>query len=91
LNIYHVEFRGTILLFAVVFCVSAPETPPPEPAALLPLASGWSTTGEVTNESACRLESMTTMESLEKIPCRVAERIYREDTGTAFVLLELDL
>jgi hypothetical protein len=50
-----------------------------------------STTEEVTNESASRLESMTTMESLEKIPYRVVERVYREDTGTAFVLLALDL
>jgi hypothetical protein len=31
------------------------------------------------------------MEAMENIPCRVAERLYQEDTETAFVLLEPDL
>jgi hypothetical protein len=45
---------------------------------------------EFTNESTSRLESVTNIESMEKIPYRIAERVYQEDTGTAFVLLEMD-
>jgi hypothetical protein len=43
------------------------------------------------NESGLRAESVINIEAMEKIPYRVAERIYREDTQTAFVLLELSL
>jgi hypothetical protein len=43
------------------------------------------------NESGRRAESVINIEALEKMPYRVAERIYREDTETAFVLLELEL
>jgi hypothetical protein len=46
---------------------------------------------ESESEAGRRAESVITIESLEKIPYRVAERIYREDTETAFVLLELEL
>jgi hypothetical protein len=49
------------------------------------------TTEEFTNESSSRFESVTNIESMEKIPYRITERVYREDTGTAFVLLEMDL
>jgi hypothetical protein len=43
------------------------------------------------NESGRRAESVITIETLEKIPYRVVERDYREETETAFVLLELEL
>jgi hypothetical protein len=46
---------------------------------------------ETTNASGRRAESVINAEALEKIPYRVVERFYREDTGTAFVLLELEL
>jgi hypothetical protein len=43
------------------------------------------------NESGRRADSVISIEAAEKIPYRVVERIYREETGTAFVLLELEL
>jgi hypothetical protein len=43
------------------------------------------------NTSGRRADSVINIEALEKIPYRAAERFYREDTGTAFVLLELEL
>jgi hypothetical protein len=46
---------------------------------------------ETENASGRRAESVINVESLEKIPYRVVEHIYREDTETAFVLLELEL
>jgi hypothetical protein len=46
---------------------------------------------ETENAAGHRAESVINIEAMEKIPYRVAERIYREDTGTAFVLLELAL
>jgi hypothetical protein len=45
---------------------------------------------ESENEVGRRAESVITIEARERIPYRVAERIYREETGTAFVLLELE-
>jgi hypothetical protein len=45
---------------------------------------------ESESEAGRRAESVITIESLEKISYRVAERIYQEDTETAFVLLELE-
>ena len=44
---------------------------------------------ESESETGHRSESLINVESMEKIPYRVVERIYREDTETAFVLLEL--
>jgi hypothetical protein len=41
------------------------------------------------NELGRRSESLVNIESMEKIPYRVVEQIYREDMETAFVLLEL--
>jgi hypothetical protein len=41
------------------------------------------------NESSRRSESLVNIETMERVPYRVVERIYQEDTGTAFVLLEL--
>jgi hypothetical protein len=46
---------------------------------------------ESENASGRRIESIINIEALEKIPYRVVERFYREETGTAFVLLELEL
>jgi hypothetical protein len=46
---------------------------------------------ESETESGRRADSVINVETLEKIPYRVVERIYREDTETAFVLLELEL
>jgi hypothetical protein len=45
--------------------------------------------GEQENAAGRRAESVINIEAMEKIPYRVAEQIYREDTETAFVLLEL--
>jgi hypothetical protein len=45
---------------------------------------------ESENEWGRRAESVIAIEALERIPYRVAERIYREETETAFVLLELE-
>jgi hypothetical protein len=42
-------------------------------------------------ESGRRADSVISIEALERIPYRVVERIYREETGTAFVLLEMEL
>jgi hypothetical protein len=44
---------------------------------------------ESENASGRRSEALVNIEAMEKIPYRVVERIYREDTETAFVLLEL--
>jgi hypothetical protein len=41
------------------------------------------------NESSRRSESLVNIETMERVPYRVVERIYQEDTETAFVLLEL--
>jgi hypothetical protein len=46
---------------------------------------------ESENEGGRRAESVINVEAQERISYRVAERIYREETGTAFVLLELKL
>ncbi|MDR1419788.1 MAG: hypothetical protein LBI86_05400 [Treponema sp.] len=46
---------------------------------------------EAENSFGRRAGSVINVEAMERIPYRVAERIYREETGTAFVLLELDL
>jgi hypothetical protein len=46
---------------------------------------------EQENAAGLRAESLINIEALEKIPYRIAEQIYREDTETAFVLLELEL
>ncbi|MDR0999148.1 MAG: hypothetical protein LBL70_08780, partial [Treponema sp.] len=46
---------------------------------------------ESENESGRRADSVINIEAAEQIPYRVVERIYREETGTAFVLLELEL
>lgn len=43
------------------------------------------------NAAGRRAESLITIEARDNIPYRVAERIYQEDTETAFVLLELEL
>jgi hypothetical protein len=44
---------------------------------------------ESESQSVRRADSVINIEAMENIPYRVAERIYREETETAFVLLEL--
>jgi hypothetical protein len=46
---------------------------------------------EQENAAGRRAESLITIEARDSIPYRIAERIYQEDTETAFVLLELEL
>jgi hypothetical protein len=46
---------------------------------------------EQESEAGSRVESVINLEAMEKIPYRVVERVYQEKTGTAFVLLELEL
>jgi hypothetical protein len=48
-------------------------------------------TVDIQNASGSRFESFGTLESSERIPYRVVEKEYRRDTGTAFVLVELNL
>ncbi|MDR1352067.1 MAG: hypothetical protein LBK05_02200, partial [Treponema sp.] len=43
------------------------------------------------SELGRRADSVISIEAAEQIPYRVVERVYREETGTAFVLLELEL
>jgi hypothetical protein len=43
------------------------------------------------NELGLRAESIINIEAMEKVPYRVVEKVYREETETAFVLVELEL
>ena len=50
-----------------------------------------STTTEVSNNAGTRIEEHIRSEALQRLNYRVAERTYNEKTGTAFVLLEMEM